>query len=359
MRRPRRTPAPGPAARRAANKAVVGILYENDEWLDDLFERLAGRGVPYRPVRMDDAAVLLDEPPLFPVVFNRVSPSSYLRGHGSAISYARSLLNVLDEHGQRTINGSGSFAVETSKVAQLLLLRRLGVPTPRTILFNNGRQVAELARDLRYPAILKPDCGGSGAYIRRVRSYEHLLSLLEQERDLFGPDHLLLLQPEFVAGDGGVVRAEFIDGELIYAMRVHATNTFNLCPAQSCERHAADPQSPKRPHVEFEPYPRIPAPAVAQAREIVRGAHLDVGGVEFVQSSDGTRTFFDINATSVYRPEICRALGVDALGKLVDFIDREFHKEVAKRGRAEVGSSAPGRAPSERRVKGLTRSKPM
>ena len=109
-------------------------------------------------------------------------------------------------------------------------------------------------------------------------------------------------------------------------------STYNMCPAVSCERLPADPGGTETPRVEFEPYPDIAPDAVAQAREIVRRAHLDVGGVEFVEAADGARTFFDINATSVYRADVCDALGIDALGKLVDFVDRELRKEVANRG---------------------------
>jgi hypothetical protein len=340
--RPRSTtPDPGPSA---------AVLYENDEWLDDFFDALGRRNIPYTPVRMDDAAVLLDDPPAYPLVFNRVSPSSYLRGHGPAIGFARMLLDVLAQNGRHVVNGPRSFALETSKVAQLLLFRRVGVVSPPTILFNNQRAVAEVAREFAFPAILKPDCGGSGAYIRRVESYEHLRALLADEPDLFAPDHVLLLQHEFVSGDGAVVRTEFVDGELIYAMRVRAFNTYNLCPAAACERYPADPADNEEPRVEFEPYPDIAPDAVAQAREIVREAGLDVGGVEFVQSLDGTRWFFDINATSVYRSDVCEALGVDAEGKLIDFLDREFHKEVAKaaNGRGGAGFMA-GAARSWRR----------
>jgi len=307
----------------------VAVLYENDAWLSDFFDAMDRRGIPYQPVRMDDTGILLDDPPAFPVVFNRVSPSSYLRGHGPAIALARSMLDVLADHGCRVINGPRAFAVETSKVAQLLLLRRLGVATPRTILFNNPRGIAEAAGRLSFPAILKPDCGGSGAFIRRVTGSDHLAELLEQRQDLFAPGHLMLLQEEF---SGAVVRTEFVDGELVCAMRVRAVNTYNMCPAESCHRPPADPDGAEKPSVEFEPYPDIAPDAVAQAREIVRAAHLDVGGVEFVETAGGGRMFFDINATSVYRDDVCRALGIDAIGKLVDFVDRELRKEVAKPG---------------------------
>lgn len=305
----------------------LGILYENDAWLGDLFDELARRSIAYTAIRMDDAALMLEQPPAYPVVFNRVSPSSYLRGHGPAIPYARSMLELLSAEGRRVINGAVSFSLETSKFAQLLLFKRLGVCAPRSILFNNRKQIAQLARDFPFPAILKPNCGGSGALIRLIESYEHLVSLLEGDLNLFGPDHLLLLQERLVADDGAVIRAEFIDGQFVYAMRVRATNTFNLCPADSCVRQVADPMSGDQPRVEFEPYPDIAPAAVAQARRIVTAAKLEVGGVEFVESGNGTAWFYDINATSIYRRDIADAVEVDAMGKLVDFIERELRKE--------------------------------
>jgi hypothetical protein len=82
----------------------------------------------------------------------------------------------------------------------------------------------------------------------------------------------------------------------------------------------------------FEPYPDIPASVVAQGREILRAAELDVGGVETIEAPDGRRLVIDVNATSVHRPEICAACGADGPGMLVDFLERELYKELAKGG---------------------------
>lgn len=339
MTPPYTRPQPGPRPLHLARPSgagsddprALGVLYENDAWLGGLFQRLEQRGVPYVARRMDDAAVWFDEPPAAPLVFNKVSPSSYLRGHGPAIPFARAVLDLLDAHGCRVVNGATAFRCETSKVAQLLLLQRLGLEAPRTLLFNRPEEVlaAAAAGDLRFPAILKPDCGGSGALVRAVQDRDHLAELLEDGEQLFGPDHVLLLQERMQAPDGDLVRTELVDGELVYAMKVRATNTFNLCPAEGCERHSAG--GPEEPRVEFEPYPDISPSAVAQTREILRAAQLDVGGVEYIEDADGHRWFIDVNATSVYRTDVGRAFGVDGLDVLASFLERELHKELAKR----------------------------
>ncbi|MEM7263120.1 MAG: hypothetical protein AAF488_14110 [Planctomycetota bacterium] len=304
----------------------IGVLYENASWIELLREELDRRALPYDAIDLTSHDYELAPPTDATLYFNRVSPSSHLRGHDAAVPLARTWMQLLESYGTRVINGSRSFHLETSKVAQLLLLRQLGVRTPRTWVFNDRRCLKKL-RDFPFPAILKPDTGGSGAGVRKVHSYDELVEVMQSEEDLFGPDHLLLLQ-EYIDHDA-IVRTEFVDTDLVYATRVVATNTFNLCPADGCERSPAGDGPP--PSVQFVPYPEIPRDAVAQAREVVRAAGLDVGGVEYVETAEGERVFFDINATSVYRSDVSEAFGIEGFVTLVDFLEREFHKENAKR----------------------------
>ena len=308
----------------------VGILYENSDWLESLFRRLDARRVPYLALDARDDSFSLDDAPDCAVLFNRVSPSSYLRDHGGAVPYALALLEAAVARGVRVIHGAGAFRVETSKVAQHLLLDELGLQTPRTLVFN-GAAVLDRASEFPFPAILKPDMGGSGALVRRVTDLNHLAAVLDQEPDLFAPGRLLLLQEEVRTEDHSVVRVEMIAGEPVYAMRVRATNTFNLCPARGCERPPIDADR-ETPSVEFRHEPDLPPAVLEEARAVLVAAELDVGGVEFFETSRG-RVYYDVNATSVYRREIERAAGVDGTDRLARFLARERQRALRSRRR--------------------------
>ena len=66
----------------------------------------------------------------FGLVFNRMSPSAYLRGRGHSILYTLNYLAHLEKLGVRVVNGLTAFRVETSKALQLSLLKSLDLPFP-------------------------------------------------------------------------------------------------------------------------------------------------------------------------------------------------------------------------------------
>jgi hypothetical protein len=167
-----------------------------------------------------------------------------------------------------------------------------------------------------------------------VESFAHLESLLTQRPEYWLPDNLLLLQ-EYIATDPakGIVRMDFLGGELLYAMRVISHGRFNLCPAPVCnpEDGAAGvcevpAEQTAAPPVEFYPYPEVPAQAVALGKRIIAAGKLDVGGVEYLETEDGRLMFYDINANSNLRPSIGQAFGFDPFERVVDFLVREMKR---------------------------------
>ena len=81
--------------------------------------------------------------------------------------------------------------------------------------------------------------------------------------------------------------------------------------------------APSQP-VEFFPYFDAPPEAIDTARRIVRAAGIDVGGIEYLETTDGRRVFYDINANSNLRPSVAAAWGFDPFERVVDFLQREL-----------------------------------
>jgi hypothetical protein len=179
---------------------------------------------------------------------------------------------------------------------------------------------------------LKPDQGGSGARIQVVESFEHVEAIFNADPTVWLPDNLFLLQELLPHDpDRGIVRLEFLGGELLYPMRVKTHGRFNLCPSPICNpdegtgvcASSAGPDVAASP-VEFFPYPDAPLEAVETAKRIARAARLDVGGIEYLDTDDGRRVFYDINANSNLRPSVAAAFGFNPFERVVDFLVRQM-----------------------------------
>ncbi len=313
------------------------VLYEHPEWQKPLFAALEARGHSWAAFDLKKAAFDPAALPNARLVFNQASPSAYVRGNGRAIPHAMTLLRSFEAAGIPVLNGHGAFALELSKAAQLALLRRLGLRGPRTVAFHAADGLEEtLARQetpFPFPALIKPDMGGSGARMHRVENVDDVLAVIAREPTLFEPDPVMLLQ-ELLPYDPehGIVRMEFLDGELLYAMRVVSNGAFNLCPSEVC--HPVDGAEgvcavPAGPKVAFHDYPEVPEEAVEAGRRIVRAGGLDVGGLEYAWV-DGEPVFYDINANSNLRPAIAELHGFDPFERVVDFLETRLRRREAR-----------------------------
>jgi glutathione synthase/RimK-type ligase-like ATP-grasp enzyme len=310
------------------------VLHEHPDWQKPLFAALERRGVSYAPFDVTAAAFSNADRPLAKLYFNQASPSAYVRDHTRAVPLALAYMRSLELLGARVLNGADVFALELSKSAQATLLRTLKIDCPRSITFNDPQALHAYASDVRWPALLKPDQGGSGARIQVVESFAQVEEMFRTNPQVWLPDNLFLLQ-EYLAHDPdrGIVRLEFLGGELLYAMRVVTHGRFNLCPSPVCNPDEGDGVCELPAHqdvaaapVEFFAFPEVPADAVDTAKRIVRAARLDVGGIEYLDTLDGRRVFYDINANSNLRPSVAAAFGFDPFERVVDFLVGELDR---------------------------------
>jgi len=302
----------------------IGILYENEAWLEPLFAALDQAGLPFERVfaneqSFDPAA----RAPEWSLALNKVSPSSYVRGHLPSIAFARQFLPFLEERGVSVVNGSAAFRLETSKALQLLLLDRLGIRAPRARVVNDASRLEAAAVGLRFPVIAKPNVGGSGALMRRFESAEDLATAAAADVDL-GPDGTALVQEYLEPEDGTITRVEFLDGEYLYAIRItnDRQTDFNLCPADICQTDFDNcvVDAPVKRQLKIEVV-TPPADVVRDVLRIAQAGALDVGGVEYlVAARDGLPYVYDINALSNFVTDAERLVGFDPHARLARYL---------------------------------------
>jgi biotin carboxylase len=309
--------------------APIGILDEHPEWSARLIAELEHRRLPFEKIDHSSHAFdPRDRAARYSVIVNRTSPSSHRRGHGGVLFYAEALLAHWEALGIPVINPLRAYRFEKSKALQIGLFERLGVSYPRTVVVNHRDQVLKASGELRFPLLVKPNIGGSGALIERFDSRADLEARAATLD--FGPDGTALVQ-EFVESEGGaIVRVEVLDDRYLYAIRiVRPASSFNLCPADICQIPAPSPSADlgacpveAKPGLSVTRYD-APEAVVDQARALARAASIDVGGIEYlVGRADGRVYFYDVNATSNFVADAPAVLGFDPFPLFADYIVR-------------------------------------
>jgi ribosomal protein S6-L-glutamate ligase RimK-like protein len=315
----------------ATTERPIGIFYEHPDWFRPLFAELDRRATPYVKERADRHSFDPADGPNYSLVFNRMSPSAWLRGRGDAIFHMLQYLAQLKARGVRVVNGYEAFVTETSKLQQLRLLERLGLPGPKARVIHEAAAAPAASQGLRFPIVVKPNIGGSGAGIRRFDRPETLREAADAGELELGIDQTALVQEFIPTEDGSIVRVEVLGGSYLYAIRVFSPeDSFNLCPADICQTtdgaelaRAACPVDAPRNGLTVEGY-TPPARHIADVERIAAAAGIEVGGIEYiVDARDGQFYYYDINALSNFVADATRVIGFDPFARLADYLERE------------------------------------
>ena len=311
----------------------IAIYYEQPNWFKPLFAELDRRGTEYVKLDAIAHAYAIEEHPerRFALVVNRMSPSAWNREHGDALFYTLGFLDQLERRGVRVINGLKAFRTELSKASQLSLLDELGLPYPKARVIHRASQAAAATTGLRWPVVVKPNIGGSGAGVKRFDTLEALEAAATAGELAFGLDSTALVQEFIPARDSHIVRCEVLNGKFLYAIKVHITGeTFDLCPADICKttsgvdlNRAACPVDAPKTGISVEGY-EPPQEVIADVERIMRESGIELGGIEYITDDrDGQRLYYDINALSNFVADGPRVVGFDPFARLVDWLEAE------------------------------------
>jgi len=309
----------------------IAVYYEHPVWFERVFAELDRRKTSY--VKINAAHHHYDPSPngseRFALVFNRMSPSAWTRGRADNIFYTLNYLSHLEQQGTRVVNGSQAFRFEISKALQLSLLQSLGLPYPRSRVIHHASEAPTAALGFRFPVVVKPNIGGSGAGIVRFDTAAQLESTAANGIDL-GLDGTALVQELIPAKDGHIVRVETLAYRYLYAIKVFTSGeTFDLCPADICKTSDGTElntscviEGPKS-GLRVEAY-QPAAGIIADVERIVAATKIEVGGVEYlIDARDGRLYYYDINALSNFVADGPMLLGFDPFVRLVDYLEQE------------------------------------
>ena len=326
------------------NVLPIAIYYEQPNWFKPLFAELDRRGTAYVALNaVDHTWSPADHPEeQYSLIFNRMSPSAWNRDHGDQIFYTLGFLEHCQARGLKVLNGFKAFQSELSKAGQLTLMDTLGIPYPKARVIHRASQAPGATAGLRFPVVVKPNIGGSGAGVKR---FDHI-SQLEAAAQLpagdpdalaLGMDSTALVQEFIPARDAHIVRVEVLNGKFLYAIKVHITGeTFDLCPADICRttsgvdlnRAACAIDAPKS-GITVEAY-TPPPEAIADVELIMKHSGIDIGGVEYITDDrDGQRYYYDTNALSNFVADGKNVLGFDPFVKLVEWLENEAGLEIS------------------------------
>jgi len=309
----------------------IAIYYEHPDWFRPLFAELDRRGTDY--VKIDARQHFYDPGQTgreYSVLFNRMSPSAYLRSEHPGIFYTLGYLAHVERLGTRVINGVQAFTTETSKALQLTQLQVLGLGYPKARVIGDPMTAPAASNGLRFPVVVKANIGGSGAGVVRYDSREELQSAADAGQIDLGIDGTALVQEFVPARDGRITRVETLGGKYLYAIHVYTSGeSFNLCPADICQ--TADGRELARGAASAADTPKSslrvegctpPADVIANVERIMHSAGIDVGGIEYmIDDRDGSVLYYDVNALSNFVADAPNVIGFDPFARLADYLE--------------------------------------
>ena len=307
----------------------IYIIHENEEWTVHLTARLDALGLPYESWHLHEGQVDLMLPPPEGVFYNRMSASSHTRDHRYAPELAGAVIDWLEFHGRKVINGSNALRLELSKVKQYAALEAQGVNVPRTIAAVGRKQIIEAAKNLGVtPIIIKHNRAGKGLGVQLFQTINGLEAHVNGPTFEDSVDGITLVQAYVQSPDAYITRSEFINGKYLYAVQVRTDEGFELCPADACQIGDAfcpigdAAPAPMKFQIVGDPHQAL----IDKYEAFLKASGIDVAGIEFISDSAGNIYTYDVNTNTNYNPAAESLKGTFAMLELAKYLGEELAK---------------------------------
>jgi RimK family alpha-L-glutamate ligase len=130
------------------------------------------------------------------------------------------LENILIESGSKCVLNLNEAAVAHSKVITYARLAEHNISVPKTRVFFNRSDKADICAEFSYPFVIKPDTGTGGAGVALIHNEQEL----EQYMDNLTYGVTYIAQEFIATSKGRDVRVVMLNGEFLFAMLRQASN---------------------------------------------------------------------------------------------------------------------------------------
>ena len=261
---------------------AIGILYESNEWSDyALRDNIVSMGIEADLIDMQED---LDEKRLlsYKMIVSRVFASSVFRGHEKALEQMPSAMELIRENRIPMLNTFEAHYYEISKELSTGTLRKNGFSVPEVYGVFTPSQLLQYAGNkkesdqIKYPCLVKPDCGGRTTYTYILNNYDELCQAAETMPDL------RFIAEEFIRPEYGfITRAEVIGGVCrLIVKRSISENGLSAYHLGSL----------------YEIYRDCPEKITRTAVKAMDLLHIEMGSLDIIENSNG---FFIIDVNSV------------------------------------------------------------
>lgn len=280
----------------------IVILYESEEWSNQyLRDALIRRGLKVLFINPEEAPFPDNIPETTRLIINRLYPSAFFRGHNDSYFHGPEQLRQLSEQGFPMLNPYPAMTYDFSKALTGQKLTEHHIPVPQIYTVSSDFHPERI----RYPCIIKPDCGGRAAFTSVHQEEASLLSIMKTL-----PPIKFLFQEYIAPAVPYTVRIEVIDGEVFSAVRRSVDEN-----GLSGLHLGSDYEVLEELEPEYEEL-------VLKAFEVLE---VKMGGADVVIGKNGP-VIIDVNATSNFSPQVIEVIGKNPLDKMADFIAEHYRR---------------------------------
>ena len=155
----------------------IGILYGSQEWSSTaLCDYIREMGIDASLIDLEQD-VNLGDLLSHKLIVNRIFASAQFRGHKQSLDVVKDVLDRIVAQKIPLINSYQAHFYEISKLLTAQTLETNHLPSPEIYACFNSLDVPDYSK-LRYPCILKPNCGGRTTYTYLIETEEQLKTTL-------------------------------------------------------------------------------------------------------------------------------------------------------------------------------------